>query len=113
MPYHRFQVGQTIVAPSGVRDALIPPGPYVIVRLLPPVGDAPHYRVKSVADGHERALLEAQIRPVVAKPATEAEHTLAAKPTPVVRQRVAAAKLPPADRRTAKPVRKKAVRRRR
>ena len=38
--------------PSGVRDALIPSGPYVIVRLLPPVGDAPHYRVKCTADDH-------------------------------------------------------------
>ena len=62
MPHHRFTVGQTVVAPSGVRDALIPPGPYVIVRLLPPVGSEPHYRVKSAVDGHERALLEGQIR---------------------------------------------------
>ena len=59
MPHHRFRVGQTVVAPSGVRDALIPPGPYVIVRLLPADGGEPHYRVKSAADGHERALLEA------------------------------------------------------
>ena len=58
MPYHRFKVGQTVVAPSGVRDALIPRGPYVIVRLLPPIDDEPHYRVKSAVDGHERALLE-------------------------------------------------------
>jgi len=35
MPYHRFKVGQTVVAPSGVRYALTPRGPYVIVRLLP------------------------------------------------------------------------------
>jgi len=40
-----------------VRDALIPPGPYVIVRLLPPVGSEPHYRVKSAADFHNRKLV--------------------------------------------------------
>ena len=73
MPYHRFKVGQTVVAPSGVRDALIPRGPYVIVRLLPPIDDEPHYRVKSAADGHERALLESQIRPVAPEPAPAAE----------------------------------------
>ena len=101
MPYHRFKVGQTVVAPSGVRDALIPSGPYVIVRLLPPIGDAPHYRVKSTADGHERALLEAQIRPVGVKPAPEVERASAA------------AELAQAVRhRTAKPASKKAARRR-
>ena len=68
MPYHRYKVGQTVVAPSGVRDALIPSGPYVIVRLLPLVDREPHYRVKSTVDGHERALLEGQIRPIVQEP---------------------------------------------
>jgi hypothetical protein len=98
MPYHRFKVGQTVVAPSGARDALIPSGPYVIVRLLPPIGDAPHYRVKSTADGHERALLEGQMRPVVAKPAPEPERAPPAQPTPVVRHRVVAK---PASKRLA------------
>jgi len=32
---------------------------------LPLVGDEPHYRVRSTVDGHERALLERQIRQVV------------------------------------------------
>ena len=68
MPYHRYKVGQTVVAPSGVRDALISSGPYVIVRLLPLVDREPHYRVKSTVDGHERALLEGQIRPIVQEP---------------------------------------------
>ena len=35
MPYHRFKVGQIVVAPSSGPDALIPRGPHVIVRLLP------------------------------------------------------------------------------
>jgi hypothetical protein len=100
MPHHRFTVGQTVVAPSGVRDALIPHGPYVIVRLLPPVGSEPHYRVKSSVDGHERALLEGQIRSTTAEPAPKAERAPAAQPTPVVRHRV-----------VAKPASKKAARR--
>ena len=56
---------------SGVPDALIPPGSYVIVRLMPPVGGEPHYRAKSAVDGRERALLEGQIRPVMPGPAPE------------------------------------------
>jgi len=90
MPQHRFTVGQTVVAPSGVRDALIPPGPYVIVRLLPPVGSEPHYRVKSAADGHERAVLEEQIQPMMAASAPEVERAPVARPAVVVRQRVVA-----------------------
>jgi hypothetical protein len=69
MVHHRYKVGQTVVAASG-RDALLPSGPYVIVRLLPPVGREPHYRVRSTVDGHERALLEGQLRLVVQEPKT-------------------------------------------
>ena len=102
MPYHRFRVGQTVVAPSGVRDALIPPGPYIVVRLLPAEGGEPHYRVKSAADGHARALLEGQIRPaVVAEAAPEVECAPATILALVMRPRV-----------MAKPAPKKAARRR-
>jgi hypothetical protein len=69
MVYHRYKVGQRVTAASG-RDALLPSGPYVIVRLMPLVGHEPHYRVKSVVDGHERALLEGQLRLVVQRPKT-------------------------------------------
>jgi hypothetical protein len=41
----------------------IPPGPYVIVRLLPLVGNEPHYQGKSDV-GIVRALLESQIMEV-------------------------------------------------
>jgi hypothetical protein len=64
MPYHRFKVGQTVVAPFGGPDALIPHGPLVIVRLLPLVDGEPQYRVRSEAEGHERVVLERQIKPM-------------------------------------------------
>ena len=62
MPYHRFKVGQTVVAPSEARDLHIPRGPLVIVRLLPLVDGQPQYRVRSEADGLDRVVLERQIR---------------------------------------------------
>ena len=62
MPAHRFRVGQTVVVPWSGPEGALPLGPYVIVRLLPLVADEPHYRVRSSIDGHERALLESQIR---------------------------------------------------
>jgi hypothetical protein len=68
MPYHRFKVGQTVVAPSGGPHALIPRGPHVIVRLLPLVGDEPQYRVRSKIDERERVVLESQIRLAEEKP---------------------------------------------
>ena len=80
MPYHRYKVGQTVVAPSGGRDALIPSGPFVIVRLLPLVDREPHYRVRSTVDGHERALLQGQIRLVVQE--AERQETVPAKVLP-------------------------------
>jgi hypothetical protein len=61
---HRFQLGDVVASFS----PSIPPGPYVVVRLLPLVGSEPHYRVKSRIDGHERALLEGQIM-LVGEPA--------------------------------------------
>jgi hypothetical protein len=76
MPYHRFRVGQTVVAPSGGPDALIPHGLHVIVRLLPLAGREPQYRIRSEVDGLERMVLESQItawtpgteKPVPSKP---------------------------------------------
>ena len=62
MSAHRFRVGQTVVVPWSGPEAAIPLGPYVIARLLPVEDGEPHYRVRSSVDGHERALLESQIR---------------------------------------------------
>ena len=62
MPYHRFKVGQTVVAPFGGRDLLIPRGPLVVVRLLPLADGEPQYRVRSELDGLDRVVRESQIR---------------------------------------------------
>jgi hypothetical protein len=64
MPYHRFKVGQTIVAPSDGPHALISRGPHVIVRLLPVVDGVPQYRIRSTADGNDRVVPEGQITPI-------------------------------------------------
>jgi hypothetical protein len=64
MPYHSFKVGQTVVAPFGGPHVYMPHGPFVIVRLLPLVGDQPQYRVRSTVDGHERVVTEQQIKRV-------------------------------------------------
>ena len=62
VPYHRFKVGQTVEAPTGGPNAMIPRGPHIIVRLMPLVGGEPQYRIRSTADGIERVVVESQIR---------------------------------------------------
>lgn len=57
MPYHRLKIGQTMTMPTQAA----PPEPCMIVRLLPPVGDEPVYRVRSMLDGQERVLPEGEI----------------------------------------------------
>jgi hypothetical protein len=73
MPYHRFKVGQTVVAPSEGRDLHIPRSPLVVVRLLPLVDGEPQYRVRSEAQGLDWVVLERQIRLVAERPAPLAE----------------------------------------
>ena len=68
MPYHRFKVGQTIVAPFGGSHALIPRWPHVILRLLPLVYGEPQYRIRSAADGQERVVLERYIMLAAGRP---------------------------------------------
>ena len=57
---HKFRVGQKVAfdAPSLQPAAL---GPYEIVRLLPHDGNRFHYRIKSVAESHERVAAEDQL----------------------------------------------------
>ena len=69
MSYHRFKIAQAVT--SITPD--MPPGFFVIVRLLPWVGGEPRYRVMSTIDGHLTAVLESQIRPV-AKERTASVH---------------------------------------
>jgi hypothetical protein len=83
MPYHRFKVGQIVVAPSGEPHALIPRGQHVIVRLLPLEGGEPQYRLRSEADGLERVVAESQIRPAaISQPPSPPP-----RPKPLYRQR--------------------------
>jgi hypothetical protein len=69
MLYHRFKVGQTVVAPTGGPGALIPRGPHLVVRLLPASGSELQYRICSSVDGHDRVVTEAQIRLADQQPA--------------------------------------------
>lgn len=62
MPRHRFEVGQTVVAPVAGPHSLVPGGPYIVLRLLPIQDGEPGYRVRSEVDGHERVLQESQIK---------------------------------------------------
>jgi hypothetical protein len=64
MPGHRFEVGQRVVAPGAGPRAQIPRGPYVVVRQLPAQDGEPQYHLRSEVDGHQRVLLEGQIRAV-------------------------------------------------
>lgn len=75
MTYHRFKLGQTVVAhaPS------IPSGPYIITRLLPLVGKEPHYQGKS-ENGVVRALMESQIRAVSVAPSAPKTNNVARAP---------------------------------
>ena len=57
MASHRFKVGQRVIAVTHG----VPSGPYMIVRLLPLVGNDPQYQARSDT-GTLRALLEPQIR---------------------------------------------------
>jgi hypothetical protein len=81
MPYHRFKVGQIVVAPFGGPDTLIPRGPHVIVRLLPLVGNEPQYRIRSDIDSLERVLLESQIRRAEEMPTPRIDKPHPTKPT--------------------------------
>ena len=56
MPFHRFKIGQQVVA-------TVVTGPYEITRLLPLVAGVPYYRAKKLSDGRERALSELSLRP--------------------------------------------------
>ena len=87
MPYHRFKVGQTVVAPIGGRDPLIPRGPLVVVRLLPLADGEPQYRVRSELDGLDRVVRESQIRLPEAERSVPLSEPLREHPTKPRRRR--------------------------
>jgi hypothetical protein len=58
MPYHRFKLYQMVV-PSSPRPLA---ERFTIVRLLPPVGDEPRYRLANAADGKQQDVFQAEIR---------------------------------------------------
>jgi hypothetical protein len=68
MPRHRFEMGQKVMVPIAGPQSLVPPGPYVVVRLLPIQDGEPGYHVRSEVDGHERSLLESRIRALPSAP---------------------------------------------
>ena len=87
MPRHRFDVGQKVVAPVAGPHSLVPPGPYVVVRLLPIQDGEPGYHVRSEVDRHERSLMESRIRalpsePPGQKPTTPPPNQGSATPSP-------------------------------
>lgn len=57
---HKFKLGQSVeFLPSDLR--LKPLGVFNIVRVLPSERGIRQYRIKSVMDGHERVVMEAEI----------------------------------------------------
>jgi hypothetical protein len=60
MVEHRFSVGQVVAARSSL-FGLTPPGPYEIMRLLPPTGTSNQYRLKSLKNGNEWVVREEDI----------------------------------------------------
>jgi hypothetical protein len=59
---HKFRVGDVVEARASLFKAT-PPGPYEVMRLLPPTGMSNQYRLKSLKNGHERIVREDDILP--------------------------------------------------
>ena len=55
---HKFAVGASVICPIGFRSEK---GLFQVVRHLPEGGQGLQYRLKSVADGHERTAFEAAL----------------------------------------------------
>jgi hypothetical protein len=57
---HKFKVGDVVEARASLFKAT-PPGPYEVMRLLPPTGTSNQYRLKSLENGHERIVREEDV----------------------------------------------------
>ena len=62
MSPHRFTIGQTVEFIHQRFDGNVPRGTYTVVRQLPGPPNDREYRVKHLQDGHERIVLESQLR---------------------------------------------------
>lgn len=60
MTGHKFKAGQTVTVVARRYEAS-PRGSFSIVRILPTEHGVNQYRIKSVADGHERVVSEAEL----------------------------------------------------
>ncbi len=58
---HRFRVGETLQFTPSAFDRSAVRGLYEVVRLLPAESLGHQYRVRCVADGHERVVSESQL----------------------------------------------------
>ena len=55
---HKFKIGETVELRSGRFDPNVPRGFYRIERLMPVESGNVYYRVKHIANGHERVVIE-------------------------------------------------------
>jgi hypothetical protein len=62
MATHLYTVGQNVEFIAGRFDGNVPRGLYTVVRQLPGPDNDREYRVKHQQDGHERVVLESQLR---------------------------------------------------
>jgi hypothetical protein len=63
MAEHKFKTGQSVELQARMGNWQ-PPGPFSVVRPLPPEGRENQYRLKSKRDGHERVAAESDLSAV-------------------------------------------------
>ena len=61
MQKHKYEIGETVEFVAGGSYPPKARGQYTVVRQLPSEGDGYQYRIKSLADGHERMVREGQV----------------------------------------------------
>jgi hypothetical protein len=61
MPTHKYTVGQSVEFTPGRLAMPSSSGTYIIVRLLPPDGEEPLYRIKSTREPFERVAKEREL----------------------------------------------------
>ena len=61
-PLHRFRAGEHVELVPGKLDGNLPRGLFTVLRTLPNDGMDREYRLRHLADGHERVARESQMR---------------------------------------------------